>query len=110
MGNLFFKESVGERPLPFGASNSYYRKPTMGGTNACLKLLPSILFVLWQNTFIVIGVYAMLEDRTLKDKPCGQQYHIWKFTLMNIVFGNASAEEVVMTSDEKKELHDFILV
>jgi len=59
----------------------------MGGARvACVKLLPSILFVLWQNTFIVIGVYAMLEDRTLRDKPCGQQYHIWKYALMNIVF------------------------
>lgn len=53
---------------------------------ACLQLLPRIVFVMWCFTFMVFGIYAMIVDVSLKSQPCGQTTHIWKYSLLNVVF------------------------
>jgi len=53
---------------------------------ACLKVLPAILFVLWCINFIGLGVYAMYQDESLKNQPCGMETHVWKYCLLNTVF------------------------
>lgn len=53
---------------------------------ACLQVLPSIAFVVWCNTYIILGAYAMIQDVSLKNQPCGQQTHVWKYSMFNTVF------------------------
>jgi len=53
---------------------------------ACLQVLPSIAFVVWCNTFIILGTSAMILDVALKNQPCGQQTHVWKYSMFNTVF------------------------
>lgn len=53
---------------------------------ACLKVLPAVFFVLWCINFIVLGMYAMLQDESLKNQPCGQETHTWKYAMLNTVF------------------------
>lgn len=56
------------------------------GRKACIKALPAVSFVLWCNTFVVIGVYAMIRDESFRTQPCGQSTHLWKYSLFNTVF------------------------
>merc|ERR1712139_108337 len=51
-----------------------------------VKMLPTACFVVWVITFVGLGVFALSEDYSLKDKemPCGK-YHVWKYALINTV-------------------------
>jgi len=53
---------------------------------ACLLLLPSIVFVVWSGVFTMLGAFALIADQNLKHQPCGKQTHLWKYTLLNVVF------------------------
>jgi len=35
---------------------------------------------------MVFGIYAMIVDVSLKSQPCGHTTHIWKYSLLNVVF------------------------
>jgi hypothetical protein len=53
---------------------------------ACLKVLPAVVFVIWCINFIGLGAYAMFQDESLKNQPCGQETHLWKYCMLNTVF------------------------
>jgi len=53
---------------------------------ACLKVLPAVFFVLWCVNFIVLGIYAMFLDSSLRHQACGMETHLWKFCMLNTVF------------------------
>lgn len=42
--------------------------------------------VLWHITFIVMGTLALFEDSALRSEKCGQESHIFKFAIFNVVF------------------------
>jgi len=50
------------------------------------KMMPTACFVMWVITFVGLGIFALSEDYSLKDKemPCGK-YHVWKYVLLNTV-------------------------
>merc|ERR1712070_1220336 len=52
----------------------------------CTKLLPTIIYVSWEFTLVALGIYALTEDKSVTEQPCGRVHHIWKFCMMNVVF------------------------
>lgn len=42
--------------------------------------------VIWHMAFISIGAASLAEDQALRSDSCGQQYHIVKYTILNVVF------------------------
>lgn len=53
---------------------------------ACLQLLPRAVYISWCFTFAAFGIYALFADNSLKAQPCGQMTHIWKYSLLNVLF------------------------
>lgn len=53
--------------------------------NACLHLIPIILYVCYAYTLLCVGVYALADNYTVSDHACGKTYHLWKFCCINIV-------------------------
>lgn len=51
-----------------------------------LAILPSVLVALWHTAFICLGIQSLVIDGALRDAPCGQLTHIWKYSLLNTVF------------------------
>jgi hypothetical protein len=51
-----------------------------------VKLLPTMLFVMWQTTFISIGIYVMVEDHSLKSQKLCEDFHVWRYICFNVVF------------------------
>jgi len=56
------------------------------GRKACIKVVPAVVFVVWCNTFVALGAYAMIHDISLKNQPCGKSTHLWKYSVFNTVF------------------------
>jgi hypothetical protein len=54
---------------------------------AALKLLPHILFVVYNIVYITVGLFAVSEDWDLRNSHCGKTTHIFKFAVLNLVFG-----------------------
>lgn len=53
---------------------------------AYLRLLPCILFVLWQATFVTIGIFAMVTDHSIHmQKPC-KGCSFFQYMSFNTVF------------------------
>lgn len=44
------------------------------------------MYVIWCVTFTLLGIYAMIKDMSLKNQPCGQSTHMWKYTVFNTIF------------------------
>lgn len=45
-----------------------------------------MLFVMWQTTFISIGIYVMVEDHSLKSQKLCEDSHVWRYICFNVVF------------------------
>jgi len=54
-----------------------------GSSKAALQMFPVILYVVYADTLLFVGGYALFEDRSVVKQACGKQFHIWKFALMN---------------------------
>lgn len=52
---------------------------------SCLKLLPTILYTCYAYTLLLVGVWALAQDHSVKDHICGRTYHVWKFCCLNVV-------------------------
>merc|ERR1712054_18999 len=55
-------------------------------TMMALKLSPTLFFVLWQISFIVIGLSFLVEDNSLKHQKLCHDFHIWRNVCFNVVF------------------------
>lgn len=54
-------------------------------TNACLRLTPVALYVIYAYTLLFLGIYALAEDYAVKDNSCGRKYHMWKYAFLNVI-------------------------
>jgi len=50
-----------------------------------LKLSPTLFFVVWQISFIVIGLSFLVEDNSLKHQKLCQDFYIWRNVCFNVV-------------------------
>lgn len=53
--------------------------------NACLHLIPIILYVCYAYTLLCVGVYALADNYAVSNHACGKAYHLWKFCCINVV-------------------------
>lgn len=55
-------------------------------TRALLHLAPIVVVSMWYLVFVVIGITCLVDDSGLPHDACGSVTHIWKYTLLNVVF------------------------
>merc|ERR1711959_656769 len=83
-------QGIGQRPATPKGVNSQpavdrWQMATVN-PKACLKVLPAVFFVIWCVNFIGLGAYALYQDASLKNQPCGMETHMWKYCMLNTVF------------------------
>jgi len=55
-------------------------------SSTTLALLPSVCVATWHVAFIIFGVNSLADDERIRDSPCGQSSHMFKYALMNTLF------------------------
>ena len=62
--------------------------PRGGGVRGggSFKVLPSILYVLWCITFIIVRIYSVSADGNIRDTACGRHTHLWYFAFLSTTF------------------------
>lgn len=58
----------------------------MVSLNACIRLTPAVVYVLWGVLFVVWGTMAVTQDWSITKQSCGKATHVVKYAVLNVMF------------------------